>query len=349
MAAAPPPSYPFSTPRQSNNPNIPIQSCNNNQVQSKPSQGQFQTNYPQLQAFQFNYKIQNNVEKRRQESNMLRSQFPNKIPIICEKDPKSNVLKIDKIKYLLPGNLLVSEFNMMIKKQVGYLPSAAFFLLANGKDLLNNNSMLSEVYNRYKDPEDNILYIAYTNQVLPSEYPNGKMQIKSPQGQVSTNYSQKQVPSKTNQGTIPPKYPQVKTPPKSNQKNNNFKDLKQSFQFKFKAQNPDAEQRRKECNKILSQFPGKIPIICEKDPNSSIKDIDKNKYLIPNDLTVSQFNFMIRKRIEISQEAAFYLLANGRFSITGDSLLSEIYERYKDPEDGFLYIAYASELTWGKD
>ena len=58
---------------------------------------------------------------------------------------------------------------------------------------------------------------------------------------------------------------------------------------------------------------------------------------------------MIRKRIEISQEAAFYLLANGRFSITGDSLLSEIYERYKDPEDGFLYIAYASELTWGKD
>ena len=56
---------------------------------------------------------------------------------------------------------------------------------------------------------------------------------------------------------------------------------------------------------------------------------------------------MIRKRIQINQESAFYLLANGKVSITGDSLLNEIYEKYKDPEDGFLYIAYASELTWG--
>ena len=57
---------------------------------------------------------------------------------------------------------------------------------------------------------------------------------------------------------------------------------------------------------------------------------------------------MIRKRIEIQQEVAFYLLVNGKNSITGDALLSEIYDKYKDPEDGFLYIAYASELTLGK-
>ena len=56
---------------------------------------------------------------------------------------------------------------------------------------------------------------------------------------------------------------------------------------------------------------------------------------------------LIRKRIQINQESAFYLLANGKISITGDSLLSEIYEKYKDPKDGFLYIVYASELTWG--
>ena len=59
-------------------------------------------------------------------------------------------------------------------------------MLANGKDLLNNDSSLSEVYNKYKDPEDDLLYIAYTNQILPSEYPQGKMPIKSPQGQVSS-------------------------------------------------------------------------------------------------------------------------------------------------------------------
>ena len=118
------------------------------------------------------------------------------------------------------------------------------------------------------------------------------------------------------------------------------------MQFRFKAENPDPLQRKKESEKIKNQFPEKIPIICEKDPKSNIREIDKTKYLVPNDLTVSQFNIMIRKRIEIQQEAAFYLLVNGKHSITGDTLLSEIYEKYQD-EDGFLYIAYASELTWG--
>ena len=121
------------------------------------------------------------------------------------------------------------------------------------------------------------------------------------------------------------------------------------MEFRFKKENPDSEQRRKECDKIRNQFSEKIPIICEKDPKSNIRDIDKTKYLVPADLTVSQFSFMIRKRIEIEKEAAFFLLANGKHSITGDTLLSEIYERYKDPEDGFLYIAYASELTWGNN
>ena len=120
------------------------------------------------------------------------------------------------------------------------------------------------------------------------------------------------------------------------------------MEFRFKSDNPDFSERQKECDKIKKQFPEKIPIICEKDPKSNIRDIDKTKYLVPADLTVSNFNLMIRKRIEIPQEAAFYLLANGKSSITGDRLLSDVYEEYKD-EDGFLYIAYASELTWGNN
>ena len=119
------------------------------------------------------------------------------------------------------------------------------------------------------------------------------------------------------------------------------------MEFRFKLENSDPDVRKKECEKIRVQFPEKIPIICEKDPKSNIKDIDKTKYLVPADLTVANFSGMIRKRIEIPEEAAFYLLANGKSSLTGDKLLSEVYDSYKDPEDGFLYIAYASEETWG--
>ena len=51
----------------------------------------------------------------------------------------------------------------------------------------------------------------------------------------------------------------------------------------------------------------------------------------------------------IEKGETFFLLANGKHSIAGDTLLSEIYGKYQDPEDGFLYITYVSELTWGNN
>ena len=78
------------------------------------------------------------------------------------------------------------------------------------------------------------------------------------------------------------------------------------MEFRFKQENRDVNQRRQNCENIKAQFPDKIPIICEKDPNSKLADIDKTKYLVPNDLTASQFSFMIRKRIQLKQEEAFF-------------------------------------------
>ena len=118
--------------------------------------------------------------------------------------------------------------------------------------------------------------------------------------------------------------------------------------FKFREQNPDAVKRRLESQKIREKYPERIPIICERASRSkNIRVIDKSKYLVPKDLTVSQFSFIIRKRLEISKDAALFLLVCGKHSITGDTSVGEIYEKYSDKEDGFLYIAYTSELTWG--
>ena len=119
--------------------------------------------------------------------------------------------------------------------------------------------------------------------------------------------------------------------------------------FKFKEQNPEASRRRQESSKIREKYPDRVPIICEKDPSSKIGDIDKNKYLVPNDLTVSQFSFIIRKRLALQKSSALFLLVNGKYSIQGEVTLSEIYEKYKDSEDGFLYIIYAAEVVYGSD
>jgi GABA(A) receptor-associated protein len=118
------------------------------------------------------------------------------------------------------------------------------------------------------------------------------------------------------------------------------------MKFKFKEQNPDINDRKASSAKITEKYPDRIPIICEKDPNSKMKTVDKNKYLVPSNFTVSQFGFIIRKRLEMTKDSALFLLVAGKHSITGDASMSHIYEKYKD-EDGFLYVAYTSELSWG--
>ena len=45
----------------------------------------------------------------------------------------------------------------------------------------------------------------------------------------------------------------------------------------------------------------------ERDPKSQIQDIDKRKFLVPNDISVAQFMWIIRKRIQLPSEKAIFL------------------------------------------
>ncbi len=119
-----------------------------------------------------------------------------------------------------------------------------------------------------------------------------------------------------------------------------------SMKFNFKEVY-SLEERKKEYEKVIQEHPGKLGIICEKAPKSNIDEIKKTKYLISEDLKLGQFSEIIRRKIKMDKESAIFLLANGKISLTGDENMGEIYKKYKD-EDGFLYIAYASEEVWGK-
>lgn len=48
----------------------------------------------------------------------------------------------------------------------------------------------------------------------------------------------------------------------------------------------------------------------EKAPKAKISDLDKQKYLVPSDLTVGQFYFLIRKRIHLRPEDALFFFVN---------------------------------------
>ena len=107
----------------------------------------------------------------------------------------------------------------------------------------------------------------------------------------------------------------------------------------------EIETRKAESQKIRTKYPDRVPIIVEKEGNSDIAEIDKKKYLVPSDLTMGQFQYVIRKRIKLDQTKALFIFINNTLPPTS-SLISQIYDDKKD-EDGFLYVTYSSENTFG--
>ena len=104
-------------------------------------------------------------------------------------------------------------------------------------------------------------------------------------------------------------------------------------------------QRRAEALRIIDKYPNRVPIIVESSNDSDIGVLDKKKYLVPNDLTLGQFVYVIRKRLKLPPEKALYMFVDNTIPSSA-SLMSSIYEEYKD-EDHFMYITISSENTFG--
>lgn len=105
------------------------------------------------------------------------------------------------------------------------------------------------------------------------------------------------------------------------------------------------EKRRAEGEKIRKKYPDRVPVIVEKAPKARVGDLDKKKYLVPSDLTVGQFYFLIRKRIHLRPEDALFFFVNNVIPPTS-ATMGSLYQEHHE-EDFFLYIAYSDESVYG--
>ena len=117
------------------------------------------------------------------------------------------------------------------------------------------------------------------------------------------------------------------------------------MEYKYKKEHSE-EKRIQESQTLIQDYRDRVPVICEKDPNSHLNEIGKTKFLCPKDMNITQFNFLIRTKLNLVQEVSIYLLINGKKVIGGDETMQYLYERFKY-DDGFLYITYSSEIIWG--
>ena len=114
------------------------------------------------------------------------------------------------------------------------------------------------------------------------------------------------------------------------------------YEYIHKFRKQEEEERIKISQKIMLKYPNSVPIIvdCKKEIN-----LDKNKFIVPNDLTVGQFMYVLKKRIKINQEQSIFILCNNELIINTE-VINNLFYRYKN-NDGFLYIIISLENTFG--
>lgn len=110
------------------------------------------------------------------------------------------------------------------------------------------------------------------------------------------------------------------------------------------------DDRARVSAKLFERYPDRIPVIVDRPPASfmshrSIPPIDKHKFLVPNNLVMGRFVHEIRTHIKIDSQQSLFLFADG-ILVPNSEPISQVYSRHKDP-DGFLYITYATENTFG--
>ena len=106
------------------------------------------------------------------------------------------------------------------------------------------------------------------------------------------------------------------------------------------------ETRSRECRNVLTKYPDRIPVIVQPRKNSKqLPKIDKSKYIVPSDLTFSQFIYVVRRRLRLDSHSALFLFAN-KSIIPASHGMKKVYEEHKS-EDGFLYLEYDFENVFG--
>lgn len=115
--------------------------------------------------------------------------------------------------------------------------------------------------------------------------------------------------------------------------------------YEFKMTN-SFEKRKAESMRMKNKYPDKIPIIIEKAEASQLPGMQKQKYLMQNKITIGQLLYIIRKQINISPTESIFLIINNSNIPSTSATVGDIYNQFAD-KDGFLYITYSSQQTFG--
>ena len=104
------------------------------------------------------------------------------------------------------------------------------------------------------------------------------------------------------------------------------------------------DQRRREFSRVSDALDRAVPVIMERG-GSEAPRIDKEKYLVPVNLTMAELAYVVRKRLRLTAADALFLMV-GNTLCAGTSTAGSVYAAHRSA-DGFLYVTYTMENTFG--
>lgn len=96
---------------------------------------------------------------------------------------------------------------------------------------------------------------------------------------------------------------------------------------------------------LLTKYPDRIPVIIKKkESDRFLEDLPNSKYLIPRSFKLSDLIILLRKKNKMDSSKAIFLFVDNILA-PNNITMEELYYHYSD--NGYLYITYCSESTFG--
>lgn len=106
------------------------------------------------------------------------------------------------------------------------------------------------------------------------------------------------------------------------------------------------ETRRAQYQRLTKKHFDKVPVLFFKhEKDLELPQLDKSKFLLASSLTFGNVQAMIRKQLKLKDHQALFFFVDNTLP-AASQLLSQVYKEHQNT-DGFLYVEYSAESTFG--
>lgn len=108
---------------------------------------------------------------------------------------------------------------------------------------------------------------------------------------------------------------------------------------------------RQETEIVKHKYPGHIPVIVLT--KSKDLKLSKSKYLVGSELSIAQFQFIIRKKLTnpLNSTESMFLMAKdkntGGILLQSNMIMADVYQKFIDEDTQMLFVQILKENTFG--